>query len=53
MSWNRILVMDEGNVVEFDGPLKLFDRGGLFRGMCDQSGISREEIVRASRQNSG
>jgi ABC-type multidrug transport system ATPase subunit len=53
MSWNRILVMDEGNVVEFDGPLELFDRGGLFRGMCDQSGIAREEIVRASRQNSG
>jgi ATP-binding cassette subfamily C (CFTR/MRP) protein 1 len=49
ISWDRILVMDEGNIAEFDEPLRLYDQDGIFRGMCEQSAISREEIVRASR----
>lgn len=38
--------MDAGTVAEYDEPLTLFERGGIFRGMCDKSGINREDIVR-------
>jgi ATP-binding cassette subfamily C (CFTR/MRP) protein 1 len=39
--------MDAGEIAEFDEPLKLYDQEGIFRGMCEQSAISREEIIRA------
>ncbi|KAJ8608779.1 hypothetical protein MRB53_039464 [Persea americana] len=44
IGYDRILVMDAGNVAELDSPLALFDKGGIFRGMCDRSGIRREEF---------
>jgi ABC-type multidrug transport system fused ATPase/permease subunit len=51
ISWDRILVMDDGVVSEFGTPVDLFDRGDTFKGMCDQSGISREDIVRAASRS--
>ncbi|CAG8856662.1 40660_t:CDS:2, partial [Gigaspora margarita] len=37
--YNRILVMDDGNVVEFDIPYILMQKSdGLFRKMCERSG---------------
>lgn len=48
ISWDRILVMDDGHVAEIGVPLELYDMAGIFRGMCDQSAISREEIIKAS-----
>lgn len=37
--------MDAGQIVEFDTPSKLYQRkDGIFRGMCDQSSISWEDI---------
>ncbi|ORY27673.1 P-loop containing nucleoside triphosphate hydrolase protein [Naematelia encephala] len=47
ISWDRILVMDAGQIAEFDTPLNLFDSGGQFRSMCDRSSIQREDIVKA------
>jgi ATP-binding cassette subfamily C (CFTR/MRP) protein 1 len=41
---DRILVMDAVRCVEFDDPLVLYDRGGIFHGMCASSGISRADI---------
>ncbi|GAA5907850.1 hypothetical protein JCM8208_001962 [Rhodotorula glutinis] len=47
---DRILVMDAGEVASFASPLELYDReGGIFRSLCDQSAISRSDIVRAAR----
>jgi len=48
---DRILVMDAGEIVEpFASPLELYDReGGIFRSLCDQSAITRDDIVRAAR----
>ena len=35
---------------ELDTPLNLYDKpGGIFRGMCDRSNISRAEIEKSSR----
>lgn len=38
MDYDRILVLSEGQIVEFDSPMKLLDvRGGVFREMCKKS----------------
>lgn len=39
--------MNAGNVVELDSPIVLYDRGGIFRSMCDRSGIRREEFFQS------
>ena len=47
MGWDKILVLEAGQVAEFASPLELFDRRGIFYTMCVKSNITREEIVRA------
>ncbi|KAH0559259.1 hypothetical protein GP486_004222 [Trichoglossum hirsutum] len=45
INYDRICVMDAGRIVELDSPLHLYDKpGGIFRGMCEQSGIKRENF---------
>ncbi|KAH7103342.1 ATP-dependent bile acid permease [Auriculariales sp. MPI-PUGE-AT-0066] len=44
--YDRILVMNEGEVAEFDTPLALYDAGGIFRSMCNKASLSREDIIR-------
>ena len=42
--------MDSGRITEFDTPTALFSvEGGVFRGMCDGSNISLEDIRRAAK----
>ncbi|GAA5825076.1 hypothetical protein JCM11251_006090 [Rhodosporidiobolus azoricus] len=51
LSYDRILVLEKGRVDSYASPLELFDRnGGIFRSLCDQSGISREDIVHAQER---
>ncbi|KAI9000636.1 P-loop containing nucleoside triphosphate hydrolase protein [Trametes punicea] len=48
ISYDRILVMEEGRIAEFDTPTNLFNKpDGIFRGMCERSGITLEEIERS------
>lgn len=49
ISYDRILVLSNGTVDSFDTPEALYEQGGIFHGLCVQSGISREDIVQ-SRQ---
>ncbi|GJJ12903.1 hypothetical protein Clacol_007149 [Clathrus columnatus] len=45
--YDRILVMDAGQVAEFDTPLNLYDReGSIFRSLCDEANLSRQDILR-------
>lgn len=45
INYDRICVMDGGKIAELDTPLALYERGhGIFRGMCDRSGIRREDF---------
>ncbi|KAL6706879.1 ATP-binding cassette transporter yor1 [Coniothyrium glycines] len=44
INYDRICVMDAGQIAELDSPLNLFDQGGIFKGMCDRSGIKRQDI---------
>ncbi|KAL4963701.1 ATP-binding cassette transporter YOR1 [Aspergillus stella-maris] len=45
INYDRIVVMDAGGIAEMDTPVNLWDLNGVFRGMCERSGISREDIV--------
>ncbi|EON98628.1 putative multidrug resistance-associated protein 2 protein [Phaeoacremonium minimum UCRPA7] len=64
IGYDRICVMDQGRIAELDEPLELWKKeDGIFRGMCDRSGIRVEDIrgakesmaaiVEASRTRSG
>ncbi|KAK2024466.1 ABC transporter [Colletotrichum zoysiae] len=49
INYDRICVMDAGRIAELDTPLALWQReGGIFRSMCDRSGIRLEDIRSAS-----
>ena len=47
IGYDRIVVMDAGRIAEIDEPLSLWEAGGIFRGMCEQSGIRREDFDEA------
>lgn len=45
LAYDRICVCDDGRVAELDTPLNLFAKtDGLFRGMCNRSGIDEKAI---------
>lgn len=46
INYDRICVMDKGQIAELDTPINLFEKGGIFRGMCDKSHITREDFFR-------
>jgi ABC-type multidrug transport system fused ATPase/permease subunit len=44
--YDRICVMDRGQIAEMDHPVNLWDReDGIFRAMCERSGITRDDIL--------
>lgn len=53
IGYDRILVMDAGNVAELDSPINLYEQGGIFRSMCDRSGIRREDFFNSEEANFG
>jgi ATP-binding cassette subfamily C (CFTR/MRP) protein 1 len=53
IGYDRILVMDKGRVAELDRPVVLYEKGGIFRGMCDRSGIRREDFERSEEARWG
>ncbi|KIM43746.1 hypothetical protein M413DRAFT_443652 [Hebeloma cylindrosporum] len=45
--YDRILVMDNGRVAEFDTVLNLFDRpDSIFRSLCDEAHLQRSDILK-------
>lgn len=44
INYDRICVMDQGRIAELDEPLRLWEEGGIFRSMCDRSGIRRGDF---------
>ncbi|KAL4073126.1 P-loop containing nucleoside triphosphate hydrolase protein [Scleroderma yunnanense] len=46
ISYDRICVLDAGTIAEFDTPANLFAiPNGIFRGMCETSSISLDDIM--------
>ncbi|EJD45444.1 ATP-dependent bile acid permease [Auricularia subglabra TFB-10046 SS5] len=47
VGYDRILVMDQGRVAEFDSPLNLYDNPySIFHSLCEQASIGRDDIIR-------
>lgn len=38
MDYDKILVLEKGEVIEFGTPLELLNSGGVFTGMCMDTG---------------
>ncbi|KIM84372.1 hypothetical protein PILCRDRAFT_96946 [Piloderma croceum F 1598] len=50
ISYDRVLVLDAGQIAEFDTPTKLYTiQDGIFRSMCDRSSISWDDIRHAAK----
>ena len=50
VDYDKVLVLDKGEVVEFDAPWELMGReGGVFRGMCEMSG-DLESLMEGARK---
>ncbi|KAK6529948.1 hypothetical protein TWF281_009098 [Arthrobotrys megalospora] len=47
IKYDRVIVLDQGRIIELDTPLNLWESGGVFRGMCDRSKIRREDFDEA------
>ncbi|GME79760.1 unnamed protein product [Ambrosiozyma monospora] len=46
INYDRILVLDKGEIAEFDEPMLLFNKkDGIFRSLCDQSNIKQEDFL--------
>jgi ABC-type multidrug transport system fused ATPase/permease subunit len=50
ISYDRVCVMDDGNIAEFDAPDVLHAQNGIFRAMCEHSRITLEDIHRARKE---
>jgi ABC-type multidrug transport system fused ATPase/permease subunit len=50
ISYDRICVMDNGTIAEFDAPDVLHAQNGIFRAMCEHSSITLEDIRRARKE---
>lgn len=46
IDYDRICVMDQGQIAELDTPANLYRQGGIFRSMCERSGIRAEDFAR-------
>lgn len=44
INYDRICVLERGNIIELDAPKVLWNKGGVFRSMCDKSGINEDEF---------
>lgn len=54
VGYDRICVMDAGGIAELDSPLELWKKeDGIFRGMCERSGIRLEDIRGAREEMMG
>ncbi|TFK67199.1 P-loop containing nucleoside triphosphate hydrolase protein, partial [Pluteus cervinus] len=49
---DRILVMDKGQVAEYDSVLNLFDNeDSIFRSLCNEASLTRADILRIREQH--
>ncbi|KAI0635675.1 P-loop containing nucleoside triphosphate hydrolase protein [Trametes polyzona] len=52
IGYDRICVLDAGQIAEFDTPANLYQvQGGIFRSMCERSSISLNDIKMAEKAN--
>ncbi|GAM33537.1 plasma membrane ATP-binding cassette transporter [Talaromyces pinophilus] len=42
--YDKVCVMDKGRIAELGSPMELWKAAGIFKSMCEESGISREDL---------
>ena len=50
-NYDKIIVMDKGQIVETGSPLKLIEREGIFREMVEKTGTNAEIIKSIARKS--
>jgi len=45
IGYDRMLLMDAGRIAELDAAGRLFELDDVFRGMCERSGIRRDNFA--------
>ena len=50
--YDKIIVMDDGEVAEFDTVLHLFDKpDSIFRSLCDEASLVRVDLLRLQAEH--
>jgi ATP-binding cassette, subfamily C (CFTR/MRP), member 1 len=50
--YDRVLVMDSGQVAEYDTVLNLFDKeDSVFRSLCNEAQLERDDILRIRQEH--
>lgn len=45
--YDRVLVMDDGELAEFDTVLNLYDNeSSIFRSLCEEASLGRQDILK-------
>lgn len=52
IGYDRILVLEQGEILEFDTVLSLYRKEGAFHKMCVASNITEADIIKAQSQRS-
>ncbi|KAI9890027.1 MAG: hypothetical protein M1814_004543 [Vezdaea aestivalis] len=48
LGYDRVVVLDKGKVIELGSPKELWDMEGVFRGMCERSGVREGDLGRGA-----
>ena len=50
--YDRIIVMDDGKIAEYDTVLNLFDKpDSIFRTLCDEASLERVDLLRLQAEH--
>jgi len=49
LDYDRVIVLDKGEIVEFDSPIGLFKKNGIFASMCQEANLSEGDITNIAK----
>ena len=49
LDYDRVIVLDKGEIVEFDSPIGLFKKNGIFASMCQEANLNESDITNIAK----